>query len=1331
MKGINSDVSNVDACDLVRFAIAVENLGASPKGAFDVHLSDVLPKDQPPCLTKPFNFQVVNGKGESFHCNGGLLCSDPNVRDAFFSGAGITLDDAPGRGALAPYSPTSGENLAIITFDTRIPCHRAPPGCCVDTAMIDFYAGVEGGPNHVHSPFEVPFPDTKPFSYKDTAQVCVTPRLSKSIAQTSEPHTPRAVLEGQPTPVAIGEIIRYRLQIGVPEGLSPQMTLTDTLPAHLVWLPGTCAVAEQGRTVFTSTPVFTIKGAKLTVWFGNVRNIASDNSDQVLAVECDALVLNAVQSTPVNVSGETKSNSFTLTVNPPGRGPVSFTSNTVNAVVLEPAGTLVKEEVLPPPSPTVATYRLIYKNTGNTTAFDVDVFDPLTPLSLLVGTVSVSVTGPATPVPDCKVQTHHNTVEVTCPAVPAGDTLTVDFQAEGVPLCQPVTNKARLQYTSLPGLGTPKGTRGNRTGASTPGGTGADNGERAYGNDASVVTSRCPDLTIRKTHAGSFTSGQSGTYTITVTNAGNVPSVPPDTVTDTLPAGVAFLSGGGDGWSCAASGSLVTCTRNLPIPPGGSTSFTITVVAPCGQTAVENCATVSTTLDSNPGNNRACDPTAVKPQAAHGCFIAVAAGGSEHGHSLALRDDGTVWAWGDDSSGELGDGNPGSNSAVPVQVLGPGGIGGLSNVVAIAAGSYHSLAIKSDGTVWTWGDGPGGISPGPFYYPAQVPGLSGVVAVAGGADFDLALKNDGTVWAWGDGFYGELGIGPGGITGSKVPVEVKAPPGTIFKAIAAGALFAVAVDSGGTVWTWGDNSHGELGEPPGGMALLPRKVLQLDGTPLTDVTAVAAGKFHSLALKKDGMVWAWGSGELGDGTTKTGSLAVQVKGTDGAGVLTGAVALAATSYGDSSAAILSNGTVRAWGGFSAGRGALVPKVVPVLAGVKEIAGGGPDHFVALEGDGTVWAWGDNNNGQVGNVNEVDVYPPIQVTGLPCLVCTLPPSGMTAWWSFDEPGGPVAHDRAGLVANEGAWTPAGGPRPGPGRVDGALCFDGVSAHVEVPDNLELQLGAGDFTIDTWVRTTLVSGVVTLLDKRQTTSGDPHGYSLFLFNGRLGLQMADRAGSTTCANTGTSACTNFAAPAGTSIADGQWHHVAVTVRRALSGGGTFYVDGAAVGTFDPTVRPLSLDSTSPLWIAAERPVTGTSSYFNGCLDELEIFKRALDPAEVSAIFAAGGAGKCKCAAPQACVTVSPKPLTCQGKNPAGQPVLAFAGDAPLGGPSSVGLETVTSPHGAVQGFGVNGTSLSAVVVDTPPPDNPFCLIFGFGAQGRFHCETLVCESRPACP
>ena len=137
-------------------------------------------------------------------------------------------------------------------------------------------------------------------------------------------------------------------------------------------------------------------------------------------------------------------------------------------------------------------------------------------------------------------------------------------------------------------------------------------------------------------------------------------------------------------------------------------------------------------------------------------------------HSLALQDDGTVWAWGDNRFGQLGDGTT-TQRNTPVQVS------GLSDVQAIAAGALHSLALKNDGTVWAWGRNDfGHLGDGTTNdlrtTPVQVSGLSGVQAIAGGDAHSLALKNDGTVWAWGFNVFGELGDGT--TTQRTTPVQV-------------------------------------------------------------------------------------------------------------------------------------------------------------------------------------------------------------------------------------------------------------------------------------------------------------------------------------------------------------------------------------------------------------------------------------------------------------------------------------------------------------------------------------------------------------------------------
>jgi alpha-tubulin suppressor-like RCC1 family protein len=364
------------------------------------------------------------------------------------------------------------------------------------------------------------------------------------------------------------------------------------------------------------------------------------------------------------------------------------------------------------------------------------------------------------------------------------------------------------------------------------------------------------------------------------------------------------------------SGNTVTVigvgTVTITASQAGNTIYS--AASPVGQSfSVFNVT--PPTITSQPTNQTVTPNQSVGPG---GNLTGKIAAGSSH--NLALHDDGTVWAWGQNYSGQLGDGTT-TNRWVPVQVS------GLTGCVAIAAGASHSLAVTSAGTVWAWGCnashqlGDGTTTDRPT--PVQVNGLSNIRMVAAGYPHSLALANDGTVWVWGENGYGELGTGTW--ANQSTPVQLSGLTGCV--AVAAGWMHSLALKNDGTVWAWGHDGFGQLGDGTTTCQVTP---VQVNG--LSSIVALAAGAYHNLALKNDGTVWAWGynsTGQLGDGTTTTRPTRVLVNG------LTGSTAIAANF-------------LYSW---------------------------------ASKNDGTIWAWGYNGGGQLGDGTTTDQWAPIQVIGL--------------------------------------------------------------------------------------------------------------------------------------------------------------------------------------------------------------------------------------------------------------------------------------------------------------------------------------------------------------
>ncbi|RIB35140.1 MAG: hypothetical protein BXU00_02990 [Candidatus Nanoclepta minutus] len=343
-------------------------------------------------------------------------------------------------------------------------------------------------------------------------------------------------------------------------------------------------------------------------------------------------------------------------------------------------------------------------------------------------------------------------------------------------------------------------------------------------------------------------------------------------------------------------------------------------------------------------------------------------------HSCALKSDGTVWCWGGNWYGQLGDGTT-TNRYTPVQVR------GLTNVTQIALGASHSCALRSDGTVWCWGwnsDGQlGDNTTTNRYTPVQVRGLTNVVQIALGEAHSCALKSDGTVWCWGGNWYGQLGDGT--TTNRYTPVRVVNLTNVV--QIALGEAHSCALRSDGTVWCWGWNSYGQLGDGTTTNRYTP---VQVGG--LTNVTQIALGAAHSCALKSDGTVWCWGwnsYGQLGDGTTTNRYTPVQVRGL--ANILSTLINVTQIALGNAhSCALRSDGTVWCWGNNEHGQLGndiiaigYVPLRVRGLTNVTQIALGYV-HSCALKSDGTVWCWGWNSYGQLGDNTTTNRYTPVQV-----------------------------------------------------------------------------------------------------------------------------------------------------------------------------------------------------------------------------------------------------------------------------------------------------------------------------------------------------------------
>ncbi|WP_341901311.1 hypothetical protein [Synechococcus sp. UW140] len=511
---LNSNISKLDAGDILRYVIVIENIGSSYRGAFNVQIRDEIPAG----LSYHGNLAIVDGTGAA------LTYTKPDQTTAtaadFFSASGVMIAD-PGAtaasgidgvngGAIDGYSATSGRNIAVITFDAVVEASAYSAlddngGLITNKAVIEDYANSE------NSGVNTFLPGVK--SISETASLSLrTGEVKKAIVSTSELSTTN-------NNVAIGEIIRYRLQVDIPEGVLNSFELIDVLPAGLSFLnDGSAKLALAGTNANTfswnlnNNPIanFFIAGSgdnssilptqaapapalsnnsKTLTWaLGDLVNLDRDNSiTESVILEFNALVDN-ISATK---KGTTLENSGQFNFNG-----ITSQSNKVTATVVEPQFEITKTVI--PSSGSDAgdllNYKVILKNIGNSVAFNLQVDDALGNLganfdlqsvaidsqpALANASISSSITNAASAATGDRVQ-------LLADQLQPNESITFNYSGVLLAALQPgskLTNEALIRYTSLPGE---RGSTTNPTGSSTPGVSGANNGERNGSGDSTA-----------------------------------------------------------------------------------------------------------------------------------------------------------------------------------------------------------------------------------------------------------------------------------------------------------------------------------------------------------------------------------------------------------------------------------------------------------------------------------------------------------------------------------------------------------------------------------------------------------------------------------------------------------------------------------------------------------------------------------------------------------------------------------------------------------------------------------------------------------------------------
>jgi uncharacterized repeat protein (TIGR01451 family)/fimbrial isopeptide formation D2 family protein len=593
---VDSNISGVDSGDLVSFAIVVENKGASQKGAFDVTITDTIPLGLiVPPSGAGLNMRVTYGDGTPLTFIG-LTNGAGAAQDIFTSG--IRLDDPALVGACQVYNPTNGHNIIIITYDLQVD-PSAPSGAIIpNRASITNYAGTEGGPNFV--------PVDHPTDSADTT--IASPGLNKQLTGTSISNA-----NNSNTQAVIGELATYTLTISVPEGLTSNAQIADTLDAGLAFVDIISVTSSAG--VNMSTPIgvgaspanVTIGAGGRTITFnhGNLTNSNTNNAQvETITIVYDVVVLDVAS----NQAGTPLNNSAALTW---ANGSLPAVS-AANVTVIEP--TLTITSVATPTTGDAGdtiTFDLTVANTaaGTTDAYDISLSDLVPAGMTYVSGSLVNVSGPAATLSAVGAPT----LTAAWATLAPGGTSVIRFQATlngNVTPGQILSDNAVVQWTSLSGapgqLSTYNTTSTERTGAGGVDDYNTSDSDTVTVNSVALTKSI---VTTSEAHTSEATSprplaiGEIVRYRLAVQLPEGV--APDFQINDNLPTGltflndgtarVAFVSNGGISSASAQAGAIpaVPCTNDL-----GSAADLISLPQ-----AQVDCTPADANISSNPTSN--------------------------------------------------------------------------------------------------------------------------------------------------------------------------------------------------------------------------------------------------------------------------------------------------------------------------------------------------------------------------------------------------------------------------------------------------------------------------------------------------------------------------------------------------------------------------------------------------------------------------------------------------------------------------------------------------------------------------------------------------------